>query len=214
MAYTTAGMIVGVLTLVGFQVPFPVALTQEVERASCALSARDAVDQGLTVETRARSIANLTNCPVAGPTVLSGMWREKILDTMLLGTLSGVSGTLRDERLLTAVLEVASSPGAERRWRVEALKSAATQFNASVVVEIAPPTRLPDGREIGRVLTGLSEYPREVPGSIAVAGDSRARITAMLRQIADSGEPDEVIRTIAARLVKRLPELARMAGGT
>jgi len=82
------------------------------ERTSCATDAQVAVDGSLAVGARAQAIANLTNCPETGPGVLSRMWRERTIDPALLGTLSGISGVLRDERLLAASGDATSDEAA------------------------------------------------------------------------------------------------------
>jgi hypothetical protein len=171
-------------------------------RRGCSEAVASASADRAPWHTRQRAIVLLQSCP-EGPAALTSLLMSPPTDSATRTLLFGVSGSLRDRRVLTALMGVANNAARPGLDRVAAVAALVTHYDPMLSARAVP------GRVAGAPLRGdLYRMSHDITttGSQPLPADVKAQVRALLDQLATM-DGDAVVRAFAASLRTQLPRL-------
>lgn len=182
----------------------PGALPAQAEPESCASWVQAIAEPASSIADRRNAVSSLVACPVSGPPALVRLWHEAG-PAELTGHLATISSRLQDDRIL-AMLLTRLGPEAPRSTRQAALAAAVGFYSSRITISYAPNVALERGDSIGSVWVGSTSLPTH-DGAVPVRVNAPDIVLEAIRTMAAPQEPDPIMRSIASRLLQRLPGL-------
>jgi hypothetical protein len=133
-----------------------------------------------------RALTEIQSCPDDGPATLELLWQNPMRDSSSLALLQGVTGHLRDRRLLDVVSRIASDPSRPVDVRLAAIGTLVTYYDSSLTASF-PDRGAAATRPRDYVLLGSQTHPVVTRGREPLAGtDTRRSILGVLTTLAQS----------------------------
>ena len=147
-------------------------------RDDCEAAAVQVSNKTATAET----FKALAWCDETGPTALAASWRGLPADTVRLRTLFFASANIRDGRIFSAAYATAADSTRRARERAAALLVLVAQLDSTATVSVVPSSR----KEVWRAQLVRQSHPSQIAGTKPLPADGRARVNALVRQMAMS----------------------------
>jgi len=152
------------------------------------------------------SLRTLPSCRDQAGVALAGAWREPPASQASLKALSEVSGQVRDERILEAVISVASDQAQPVDRRLAAMAVLVNYFDPHLYAEFPePPTTPVHPGQYVRI--GESNNDLSQPGSRPLTSTVRSRVVRLFQQLGETDSNERVrnaAKFLGSQLGKRL----------
>ncbi len=142
----------------------------------------------------------ISNCDESGPPAVAALWASTPGDTSALERMVRRTQLLRDERILSTLLDVAQDAARPQIVRLSSIRVLISYYapgHTSSLDNLAYPS------QPAFFLAWQTEF-LPTDGAHPLSGTSRDRIRAGLRVLA-SGDPDPVVARASAKVLERLP---------
>lgn len=167
--------------------------------AASTLSQRPAAAGADAIGRFNRALTEIQSCPDDGPATLELVWQNPMRDSATLALLQGVTGHLRDRRLLDVMSRTASDGSRPTDVRLAAIGALVAYYDSSLTASF-PDRGAAATRPRDYVLLGSQTHPVAIQGREPLAkAETRRSILALLSKLAQS-DADVRVRNSAQYL--------------